>query len=93
MDPAGCISFITREAGVFHELALPDNLPQVKAVTVADVSSAGTLALVALEETGALVAITRTTGAEGWKVAQLGNAPHLPGKYVCMPPISITMGR
>ena len=51
----------------------------MKAVTVADVSGTGTLALVALEETGALVAITRSE-AEGWNVAQLGNAPRLGGE-------------
>ena len=61
---------------MFHELALPDNLPHVKAVTVADVMSEGTLALVAVEDTGALVAIT-SSGAEGWKVVGLGNAPRL----------------
>ena len=76
MAQARCISFITR-GGLFRELALPNHLPHVKAVTVADVSGAGTLALVALEETGALVAIT---GAEEWKVAQLGNAPQFAGE-------------
>src|SRR6202044_3328171 len=50
--------------------------PPVKAVTVADVASGGKLALVAVEETGALVAITRSE-PEGWKVVGLGNAPHL----------------
>jgi cytochrome c-type biogenesis protein CcmH/NrfG len=67
--------FHNQRGGVFSELPLPGNLPQVKAVTVADVSTSGSLALVALEETGALVSITRAS--EAWSVAQLGTAPHL----------------
>ena len=67
--------FHNQRGGVFSELPLPGNLPQVKAVTVADVSTSGSLALVALEETGALVSLTRAS--EGWNVAQLGTAPHL----------------
>ena len=57
--------FHNQRGGLFRELALPNDLPHVKAVTVADVSGAGTLALVAVEETGALVAITNR---EGWTV-------------------------
>ena len=77
IDGSGGLHFFhNQRGGVFQELALPGNLPPVKAVTVADVSGTGTLALVAVEETGALVAITRTS--EGWNVAQLGNAPRLP---------------
>ncbi len=76
IDGSGGLHFFhNQRGGVFQELALPGNLPPVKAVTVADVSGTGTLALVAVEETGALVAITRTS--EGWNVAQLGNAPRL----------------
>ena len=62
---------------MFQELALPANVSKVKALTVADVSG-GTLALVAVEETGALIAITREN--EAWKVAQLGNVPPLTGE-------------
>ncbi len=69
--------FHNQRGGLFRELALPNHLSHVKAVTVADVSGAGTLALVALEETGALVAMS---DAEGWKVAQLGNAPRFAGE-------------
>ncbi len=77
IDGSGRLHFFhNQRAGAFHELALPENLPPVKAVTVADVASGGTLALVALEETGALVAITRSD-PEGWKVVGLGNAPRL----------------
>jgi Tfp pilus assembly protein PilF len=81
IDGSGGLHFFhNQRGGVFQELALPRNLSRVKAVAVADVSGTGTLALVALEdaveETGALVAITRTS--EGWNVAQLGNAPRLP---------------
>ncbi len=78
IDGSGALHFFhNQRGGLFRELALPNNLPHVKAVTVADVSGAGTLALVALEETGALVAITNV---EGWKVAQLGNAPQFAGE-------------
>lgn len=78
IDGSGALHFFhNQRGGLFRELALPNDLPHVKAVTVADVSGAGTLALVALEETGALVAIT---DAEGWKVAQLGNAPQFAGE-------------
>jgi Tfp pilus assembly protein PilF len=69
--------FHNQRGGLFREIALPNDLPHVKAVTVADVSGAGTLALVAVEETGALVAITNR---EGWTVTQLGNAPPLDGE-------------
>ena len=80
IDGAGTLHFFhNQRGGVFNELPLPANLPPVKALTVADVSSSGTLDLVALEQrdaqTGALVAITRAE--EAWKVAPLGNAPHL----------------
>jgi Tfp pilus assembly protein PilF len=76
IDSAGTLHFFhNQRGGVFNELPLPANLPLVKALTVADVSSSGTLDLVALEQTGALVAITRAD--ETWKVAPLGNAPHL----------------
>jgi FG-GAP-like repeat/ASPIC and UnbV len=78
IDGSGTLHFFhNQRGGLFRELALPNNLPHVKAVTVADVSGAGTLALVALEETGALVAIT---DAQEWKVAQLGNAPQFAGE-------------
>ena len=78
IDGSGALHFFhNQRGGLFRELAPPNHLPHVKAVTVADVSGAGTLALVALEETGALVAIN---GAEGWKVAQLGNAPQFAGE-------------
>ncbi len=78
IDGAGALHFFhNQRGGIFRELALPNGLPHVRAVTVADVSGAGTLALVALEETGALVAIT---DAEGWKVAQFGNAPRIAGE-------------
>jgi Tfp pilus assembly protein PilF len=70
--------FHNQRGGVFHELALPGNLPHVKAVTVADVSSNGTLALVAIEENGALVAITRAK--EAWDITTLGNAPSAEGE-------------
>jgi Tfp pilus assembly protein PilF len=76
IDGAGVLHFFHNErGGEFLELPLPTNLGHVKAITAADVNSNGTLALVALEETGALVAITRTDA--GWSIAQLGNAPHL----------------
>jgi hypothetical protein len=77
IDGSGKLHFLHNErGGVFRELALPGNLPHVRAVTVADVG-AGTLALVAVEETGALVAITRTHGAQSWNVIQLGTVPRL----------------
>jgi Tfp pilus assembly protein PilF len=76
IDGSGVLHFLHNErGGVFHELAPPANLPHVKAVTVADVGS-GSLALVAVEETGALVAISHST-EQGWNVAQLGTAPRL----------------
>ncbi len=76
IDGSGVLHFFhNQRGGAFQELALPGNLPEVKAVTVADVSGSGTLALVAVEETGALVAITREN--EAWNVAQLGNAPRV----------------
>ena len=92
IDGSGNLHFFhNQRGGVFHELALPANLPHVRAVTVADVMSAGTLALVVLEDTGALVAITRTEAGE-WNVAPLETRPILPGKCACVPRISITTG-
>src|ERR1700722_846582 len=73
IDGSGVLHFFhNQRGGGFEELALPGGLPKVKAVTVADVNG-GALALVAVEETGALVAITRAN--ETWNVAELGNAP------------------
>jgi len=81
IDGAGVLHFFhNQRGGLFRELPLPNNFPHIKTVTVADVSGVGTLALVAVEETGALVALTRTTEPEGWKVAQLGNAPRVVGE-------------
>ena len=68
--------FHNQRGGLFQELAPPGVLPAVKAVTVADVGGAGTLALVAVEDTGALVAITRSESS-GWNITPLGNAPRL----------------
>ena len=80
IDGSGVLHlFHNQRGGQFHELPLPGKLAQVKAVTVADVGG-GTLALVALQETGALIAITRTSDATGWNVAQLGNTPRLSGE-------------
>ena len=77
IDGSGRLHFFhNQRGGVFEELALPANLARVKAVTVADVKSDGTLALVALEETGALVALTRTEAGQ-WEATPLGTAPHL----------------
>ena len=93
IDGAGVLHFFhNQRGGVFRELALPNNLPHVKAVTVADVSGAGTLALVAVEETGALVAITRRE-LKGGRLPSWGTRPGLPEKCACTPPISITTGR
>jgi Tfp pilus assembly protein PilF len=78
IDGSGVLHFFhNQRGGLFHEVALPSNLPHLKAVTVADVSGSGTLALVALEEPGALVAITRAN--DGWIVASLATAPRLAG--------------
>ncbi len=81
IDGSGILHFFhNQRGGVFKELPLPANLPPVKAVTVADVSSSGMLDLVALEQTGALVAIARAEDRRNddtWNVAPLGNAPHL----------------
>ncbi|MGC2403642.1 MAG: FG-GAP-like repeat-containing protein [Acidobacteriaceae bacterium] len=71
---AGVLHFFhNQRGGVFQEMPLPAGIGQVKAITVADVNSDGTLALVAVEESGALVAITQTSA--GWNVAQLSSAP------------------
>ncbi len=79
IDGAGSLHFFhNQRGGVFNQLPLPANLPPVKAVTVADVSSSGTLDLVALEQSGALVAITRAD--EAWKVIPLGSAPRRAGE-------------
>jgi Flp pilus assembly protein TadD len=76
IDGAGTLHFFhNQRGGVFSEVPLPANLPPVKALAVADVSSSGTLDLVAIEVTGALVAINRA--GDAWKIAPLGNAPHL----------------
>jgi Tfp pilus assembly protein PilF len=78
IDGSGVLHFFhNQRGGVFEELALPAGLPRIKAVTVADVSG-GVLALVAVEETGALVGITRANQA--WNVAELGNAPGSAGE-------------
>ncbi len=78
IDGAGVLHFFHNErSGVFRELALPGSLAHVKAVTVADVG-AGTLALLALEDTGALVAIRRAH--DTWSVVPLGNAPRIAGE-------------
>ena len=78
IDGAGKLHFFhNQRSGVFQEIALPGDLPHVKAITVADVSSPGTLALVAIEETGTLVAVTRTADS-AWNVQQLGSVPSLP---------------
>jgi thioredoxin-like negative regulator of GroEL len=66
--------FHNQRGGVFHELPLPGNLKPIKAVTVADIGGAGTLVLVAVEQSGALVAITRE------KVTVLGNAGSVTGE-------------
>jgi hypothetical protein len=76
IDGSGALHlFHNQRGGVFTQLALPANLPHVQAVTVADVNTAGTLALVAVEETGALVAITHA--GEEWTLVPLGTAPRL----------------
>jgi tetratricopeptide (TPR) repeat protein len=78
IDGSNVLHFLhNQRGGAFHELALPGDLPQVKAVTVADVSGSGTLALVAAEVHGALVAITRAR--QGWSVATLVNASSVEG--------------
>jgi tetratricopeptide (TPR) repeat protein len=77
IDGTGQLHFLHNErGGIFRELALPGNLPHVKAVTVADIGT-GSLALVAVEETGPLVALTRTADERGWNLAQIGTAPRL----------------
>ena len=71
IDGSSVLHFLhNQRGGVFHELALPGNLPPMKAVTVADVSGTGTLALVAVEENGALVAITRAAEGERYRPGQ-----------------------
>ncbi len=75
IDGAGVLHlFHNQRGGAFHEAALPADLPNMIAVTVADVDQPGQLELVALEETGALVAIK-----DGPQVVPLGNAPAVTG--------------
>ena len=76
IDGAGILHlFHNQRGGAFHEVPLPAGLPHMKAVTVADVDEPGKLSLVALEDTGALVAIS-----DGSKVVPLGNAPPVAGE-------------
>ena len=77
IDGSGVLHFFhNQRGGVFQELGLPAGLGHVKALTVADVNSDGILAVVAVEESGAIVAISRSSA--GWNIVQLGNAPHVP---------------
>ncbi len=76
IDGAGTLHlFHNQRGGAFHEQALPAGLPHIRSVTVADVDKPGTLQLVALEETGGLVAI-----ADRAQVVPLGNAPAVTGE-------------
>jgi Tfp pilus assembly protein PilF len=75
IDGAGVLHlFHNQRGGAFKEVALPAGLPHIKAVTVADADQPGKLALVVLEETGALAAIV-----DGTRVVSLGNAPAAAG--------------
>jgi Tfp pilus assembly protein PilF len=78
IDGTGLLHFFhNQRSGTFREMALPAGLPPMKAVTVADVGT-GTLALVALEDSGALIAISRPN--ETWNLVQLGSAPRFAGE-------------
>jgi Flp pilus assembly protein TadD len=81
IDQAGVLHFFhNQRSGNYREIQGPGNLPHIKAITVADVDSAGTLAIVAVEETGALVAISRSRDDQGWNVANLGTAAPVAGE-------------
>jgi Tfp pilus assembly protein PilF len=76
IDASGALHlFHNQRGGVFTEFS--SAFPKVKAITVADVNSTGKLSLVALEESGALVAITREN--QKWVVAPLANTPPVTG--------------
>jgi Tfp pilus assembly protein PilF len=77
IDASGALRlFHNQRGGVFTEFS--SAFSKVKAITVADVNSTGKLSLVALEESGALVAITREN--QKWVVAPLANAPRVAGE-------------
>jgi cytochrome c-type biogenesis protein CcmH/NrfG len=76
IDGAGGLHlFHNQRGGAFKEVVLPAGLPHIKAVTVADAEEPDKLSLVALEETGALVAIV-----DGTTVVSLATAPAVAGE-------------
>ena len=76
IDQAGVLHcFHNQRSGNYSEIPAPRNLPHIKAITVADVNSNGTLALVVLEEGGSLVAISRSRDNGEWVLAPLGQGP------------------
>ncbi len=85
IDAAGVLHFFhNQRSGNYREISGPANLPHIKAIAVADVNSVGTLAIVAVTDTGALIAISRAEagearGREAWNIATLGSAPAITG--------------
>jgi Tfp pilus assembly protein PilF len=76
IDASGALHVLhNQRGGVFNEF--PGDFPKVKAITVADVNSTGKLSLVAVEESGALVTITREN--QKWVVAPLANVSPVAG--------------
>lgn len=65
--------FHNDRGGHFHELTMPD-LPQIKAISAADVNGDGVLDLLAVQSDGTLISLSDAED-QGWKTARIGTVP------------------
>jgi tetratricopeptide (TPR) repeat protein len=67
--------FTNERTGQFHERQMPPNLPEMKAITAADVSSDGALDLLAIQGDGVILRLSDKDEGQAWDVAELARAP------------------
>ncbi|HEV7858552.1 MAG TPA: FG-GAP-like repeat-containing protein [Pyrinomonadaceae bacterium] len=67
--------FTNERTGQFHERPLPPKLPEMRAITTADVSSDGALDLLALQGDGVILRFSDKDEGKAWDVAEIARAP------------------
>lgn len=76
IDGAGHLHVFRNErGGQFRERPVPNNVPVVKAITVADINNDGVLDLLAVQADGAIVRLSDKNDGEAWDEAVIANVP------------------
>ncbi|HVG35477.1 MAG TPA: FG-GAP-like repeat-containing protein [Pyrinomonadaceae bacterium] len=81
-SPQGLQVYANERAGQFRARSMPSTILPVKAMSVGDINSDGTLDVLALKADGTIIVISDQNEGQDWKtaeIARISNAPNFPG--------------